>query len=786
VTSSDDLERRALELLEALLDLPAAERAEALARSGAPADAVARARELLEREASEAEVAVTGAGLATMAAAEADAPAPERVGSYRIVRLIGRGGMGAVYLGERDAGDFEHRAAVKIVRGAALDAKRADRLRAERQVVAGLQHPNIAQLFDGGELEGGAPYFIMEHVDGASLKAAAPGLSLDDRLAVLRAVCDAVSYAHRNLVAHGDLTPSNVLVSSDGAAKVIDFGVSRSFGSGSPGATSSGLTRAYASPERIAGAPPTPSADIYSLGVLLSELIEGIRPPRVGDLTAIANKACADDPEERYAGVDLLAADLEAYRDGRPVSAAEGGAGYRLRRLVGRRPFAAAATAIVSLATVAAAGVTTALYLEADRAEAEATRRFEDVRALARTLMTDVYAEVYRVPGATRARRVIVEAAQDYYEGLASDPRADADVAREAAEGFSELGRIAGGAKIGEAGDVEAAEAHFDRARTILLDLEARRPDDVAVLRALGRLYFNMAEISENPKGDNALAIEQLEASETFLRRAAGLAGGDVDIARTLLHSTSAKAVPLARLDRGDEARAILRDTIAEGRTLLTRNPLDAELLRLISANGRSLGLSLTLDGRLQDAVAVLDQAIADVAAAKPLLDDDAYILRDEAVAHWRRAYALHRLGRDAEALADYDRAIALTDERIARDPFDEDAKSLRVIFVAEKATPLAILGRMEEAEAALRAGLAWHQERYDEEPDLPARQRAVYVQHYLLATHYAAAGDETARCASFADMMAMKEKMEALGTLQPSDAALWPEVAAEHPNCGG
>jgi eukaryotic-like serine/threonine-protein kinase len=284
-----------------------------------------------------------------------------RVGPYRVVREVGRGGMGAVYLAERDDGQYHQRVALKVVPAAwALDDDLLRRFRHERQILASLEHPGIARLMDGGVTGDGLPYFVMEYVEGIPIDRYCDDhrLSVEARLVLLCEVCDAVQHAHGRGIVHRDLKPSNVLAAGpppaaddattprpDGRVKLLDFGIATVVDPASalpaeltrPGLRR--LTPEYASPEQIRGDPVTPASDVYSLGVLLHRLLAGGTAPggrrRVrGDLEAIALAALAPEPGARYPTAGELAADLRRYLARRPVAAPGGGRLGRAGRLV--------------------------------------------------------------------------------------------------------------------------------------------------------------------------------------------------------------------------------------------------------------------------------------------------------------------------------------------------------------------------------------------------------------------------------------------------------------------
>jgi tetratricopeptide (TPR) repeat protein len=331
----------------------------------------------------------------------------QRVGPYQVVREIGRGGMGAVYLAVRADEEFDHRVALKLVgQGTATEIVR--RFRAERQILAHLDHPNIAKLFDGGTTEDGRPYFVMEYVEGRPIDEACQGLPLRQRLAMFREVCAAVHFAHQNLVVHRDLKPGNILVTADGAPKLLDFGIAKLLDPGlsDPAVSELGLrpmTLSYASPEQVRQETITTASDVYGLGVLLHVLLTGrspyaaedrmaleraivegktIRPSAAasspaearrlaGDLDTIVLRAMHIEPGRRYASAEQLAADIQRHLDGLPVLARKDTPGYRLGKFVRRHKLGVGAAA-AGLLLVLGFSVTVTVLLQ--RAERERDR----------------------------------------------------------------------------------------------------------------------------------------------------------------------------------------------------------------------------------------------------------------------------------------------------------------------------------------------------------------------------------------------------------------------------
>ena len=392
---TDDFLRRADAIFDEALDLAPAERPAFVAR--VRDEALRAIVEWLLRAHEHAEGAegfLAEPALSLAAPLMRDDPLvaarPERVGPYRVLRELGRGGMGTVYLGERDDGEgFRQRVALKLVRGAFAADWLVSRFLAERRILASLEHPHIARLYDGGTAPDGTPWFAMEYVEGEPLDrwCQALDLPLATRLRLFRDVCGAVQYAHEQGVVHRDLKPSNILVTAGGDAKLLDFGIAKLLDPAADGAaprTHTGMqlmTPAYAAPEQLRGAPATVASDIYALGVILYELVAGERPYRVegltpgeiervvcdtaparpsaaarrtdprarvdADLDTIILTAMHKEPARRYASPARLLEDLERYEEGRPIRARPDTAGYRARKFLGRHRGATVAAAIL-------------------------------------------------------------------------------------------------------------------------------------------------------------------------------------------------------------------------------------------------------------------------------------------------------------------------------------------------------------------------------------------------------------------------------------------------------
>ena len=409
-----------------------------------------------------------------------------RIGAFSIVRMLGRGGMGAVYLARRADGSFEQTVAIKVIQAPNPTPHLLERFQQERQILARLNHSNIARLLDGGETAAGLPYFVMEYVAGQEVDQYCDGKLLDlrSRLRLLLDIAAAVQCAHEHLVVHRDLKPANILVGEDGVPKLLDFGIAKVLdplsGSGSPVFTRV-LTPEYASPEQVRGDVITTAADIYSLGAVLYRLLTG-RPPHSiknlapldaarriseqevsipaevpAEIGAILRKSLHTDPRRRYRSADELTNDIQRYLAGQPVLAVADSVGYKTSKFLRRNWIPVLAASAVALALTIGAGI--AIW-QARRAE----RRFAEVRQLSNQFLFEFEGAIHNVSGATKARALVIKTAQEYLDRLAAEAGRDPELIHELADAYFKLGDVQGGTVEGNIGDNKAALASYRRA----------------------------------------------------------------------------------------------------------------------------------------------------------------------------------------------------------------------------------------------------------------------------------------------------------------------------------
>ncbi|HEX6106134.1 MAG TPA: serine/threonine-protein kinase [Gemmatimonadales bacterium] len=646
-------------LFEAALERPAGERGAFLA---ACEDAVVRAEVSALLEAHGRTHGVFEAGPVWGALT---GPAEgKRIGAYRLVRQLGRGGMGVVWLAERDDGHFQQQAAIKFLNPGPTTAELVERFVAERQILAALDHPNVARLLDGGVTGEGWPYYVMEYVDGEPLDAfaARTGLGLEERLRLFCEIAHAVHYAHRNLVVHRDLKPSNILVTAEGQPKLLDFGIAKlldpqALPQGAP-LTQTGLrlmTPDYASPEQVRGAPITTAADVYSLGVVLYELLAGRRPfdlsgrslPQIewvvceiappalssaappelrrrlrGDLDRIVALALRKEPERRYASAEQLAEDIERFLAGEPVQARADSAGYRAGKFVRRHRLP---VALVTLLVLSLAGYgivlqvqnrrTTAALVEA-RAGAEKAAELNDFlltlfeprgadpmidSLVIGTMVSRAEERAARVKGSPAAATASLTALGRVYRHLGRYPEAVARLEQALARA-----REAYGEDHLQVADVQwvLADAYLMAGRSA--DAERELGSALRTLRAqLGpdhpRVAYVLSQMARQQRDRGDLALAEQSARDALAIRRGALRPDDPDV----ISSVMILASILRRRGALDEAEPLYREALESKRSAYEGDHAD------VAIASNNLGLLLADMGRYAEAERLLREALA-------------------------------------------------------------------------------------------------------------------------------------------------------------------------------
>jgi eukaryotic-like serine/threonine-protein kinase len=481
-------------LVSACLDLPAEERETLLAEAETQNPEIAQqARILLQAHERDHDFLESPAivGLTWANKGNGDEIMPDRIGPYRVIAELGHGGMGRVYLALRSDHQFEQEVAVKLIKRGLDTDDILGRFYQERQILARLIHPNIARLLDAGSTEDGRPYFVMERVHGErfDVYCASRLLSLTQRLRLFQQVCDAVRYAHQHLVIHRDIKPGNILVAEDGTPKLLDFGVAKLLApteEGATVATVAGFTPKYASPEQISGEPVSTATDVYSLGLLLRELLTNeVTDPLPTDLRSIIGKAINERPQDRYSSAEQLSEDLNRYLRGEAVLARPQTLGYRAWKFVRRHRLAVSAGLAIAFGLMSTTGWALWQTHIARQQHERAERRFNDVRALANSLLFEVHDAIQFLPGATAARKLIVDRALRYLDSLTREASNDLSLQRELAAAYDRVGDVQGQFRQSNLGDITSSLASYRKALALRTAVAAGNPYKAEAQREL-------------------------------------------------------------------------------------------------------------------------------------------------------------------------------------------------------------------------------------------------------------------------------------------------------------
>ncbi len=638
-----------------------------------------------------------------------------RVGAYHLVELIARGGMGQVYRAERADGQFEQQVAVKLMREGLIDDATVARFRAERQILATLDHPNLAKVIDGGLSDDGVPYYVMELVAGEAIDAycRSQQLSVEDKLRLFRTVCAVVHYAHQKGVVHRDLKPANILVTADGMVKLVDFGIAKRWAAAqavtATATAQRAMTLAYASPEQVRGEEIMPASDIFSLGVVLYRLLTHTSPypdattgsdfelgkaicdtepsppsqgaERMlrrrlsGDLDAVVLMALRKDPKRRYASAEQLSDDLFRHLEGLPVQARRGAWSYRAGRFVLRHRAVVGAALVANLALVVGLGLAAYQAVVARRETERAERHFASVRKLANVFIIDVHGAIENLPGSTPARRLIVQNALAYLEPLSAEAQTDVDLQVELATGYRHIGDIQGGPLDANLGDAEGARKSYDRA----LDLAGRglatNTDEKSLSAARKEFVLSSRNkaslLAMRGQFDEALAALQKAAVE-----AARIVPGDPGHRlnrRPLAGLQMTKAQTLLMAGRADEFLAASAAAARMLEPLYEEDPQDVAIGgNLGSVYGiRSEYLMNQVGTKESTAQAVIELDKAG-AVLEPLLQknpNNTLLAANLAVMYSHRGVAEQELERFAAAVASHRQAVAILAPLRQKDP---------------------------------------------------------------------------------------------------------------------
>lgn len=693
-------------------------------------------------------------------------PPTPALGRYELREKVGAGGMGTVW----SAWDpkLGRRVALKV---AHARREGPERFFHERQILAGLEHPHIARLLDAGETEEQRPWFAMDFIDGLPIDqyCAQRDLGARARVELMLPVLAAVQHAHRHLVVHRDLKPANILVDAGGRPHLVDFGIARVLERDLK-LTQTGhnpMTPAWASPEQVRGESVTTSTDVFSLGVVLYELLSGASPWRVpagevqpllraiehdeplpcsraattparareleGDLDAVVAMALRKDPKDRYRSVDALADDLRAWLEGNVTLARRGDRRYRLVRFVRRHRLAVAAAAAV-FASLTAGLAATAWQAQVARAEkGRAERRFTQVRALAHAVLFDYHDGIADLPGSTPLRERLVKDALGYLDSLAAETQDDRSLQQELAFAYLKVGDVQGDPFGASLGDTEGARQSYLRGRALAQAVLAAAPMDRQARRALASSEEKVGALDEvgGKLDDAAAAYARARALGEVLAREQP---DDLEQRTELSRAELALGQVWLQLNKLTEAREVLAACVETRRAVLAARR-DARHVQSLAKALNSLADVRQQEGHNLEAIAAWEEAVALFEEALRLEPDSASARRGRGVILGALATANlmeHRYERAVELTA---LSVKLAREQLAADPQNAVARRDVATALLSHGHALSRLGRVDEALAALDEGRQALEQLAKDDPtplaqrDLVAcRQREGYV----------------------------------------------------------
>ena len=738
----------------------------------------------------------------------------QTIDDYEIISQIGIGGMGAVFLAEHRGEGFSQKVALKLIKRGMDTNAVLKRFLTERQILAQLEHPNIARLLDGGSTADGLPYFVMEYIEGESLRDFCENHQFDtnERLELFVKVCNAVSYAHQNLVVHRDIKPSNIIVTKDGTPKLLDFGIGKLLSPDWNDSTAEAtktqmrlMTPEYASPEQLRGQMTTTSTDVYSLGVVLYELLTGTRPFKFdstnpleisekistqdpvrpssvvhssslaeenqtselkaqrtkdkgqrtkekiqnlkGDLDNIILKAIRKETDRRYKSVQELADDIERFLKGLPVSATADSRAYRIQKFVQRHRAGVFSAAAFALLLMTATFLTSWQYFKAQRAQAQAEQRFNDVRKLANSVVFELHDSIQNLPGATPAREILVSRALEYLDNLANEAENDAALQTELADAYDKIGDVQGGYLQFHLGQHEKAKESYQKAYNIRRNLFDNEPNNPLWRHKLATSYYKL--------GDKFFVELKLPESRDYFQKAVDLYENydenSLDSRLGFAASLSRLSFLITAMGDAEKGNEISLKAISEGEKLFAEYPSDKKVKMALGRIYQDQGIILNaITEKYDEAVKLFDKSVE--IWEKLFLENpqDVAIKFNYAGISYYKATGLYNIADQKNSIEDKRKALKfviqsgeLAEEIIRFDPNNAEFPRMIADVKKTQAKILAETGEADEAVNILQEIVLYQQKELERSPDEEVTLYSLgFAYKYLAEAQKNAAGD--------------------------------------------
>lgn len=781
---------------------------------------------------------------------------PSRIGRYRILRLLGEGGMAVVYLAEQER--TRRQVALKIIKPAFSSTRARRRFELEAQVLGRLRHAGIAQIYEAGfheDASHGIPFIAMEFVAGRRLTEYAQEHRLDTRrrLELFVKVCDAVQHAHQHSVIHRDLKPSNILVVDEDSAlpvsasagatvvgqpKILDFGIARAMDSDvqvTTQRTDFGEilgTLQYMRPEQAAGNPDEidTRSDVYALGVLLFELLAGRLPYELdrtkildavrvirqdaplslssinrnfrGDLDTIVKKAIEKDKSHRYQAAWSLGADIRRYLKNEPIEAKRDSGWYVIKKTLRRYRapviVAAAFMLMIGVSTIALA----VMYRNqkqqtrlAQKAEAKAKRRFDQVRELASAFIFELDPKIRDLVGSTPAREFVVKKGLDYLNSLAQDSQDDHDLLFDLGQAYISVGNVQGYPETANLGDQNGALESYRKGFEFLQLAAAEEPDDASVQRGLSLAHNQLAELL-NAMGRKKEAMAHHQAALKMTERLARLHPTNIEFQRDLTFSYDMIGNRHSNAGQWEDALIHYEKGLILSQDLAARRPDNQRFQRDLAVSHHKIGDLLLSQGKSSEALANHRKYLDIVEALLQANPSSAVAQRDVGTGYERVGFLLQQMGRTTEALIHFQKGLDIGEALVRADPYNAKARTdlatahCRVgeIQLAQGETPAALVNFRKFNEITLDIATA--------NPDKASAQREFGVSLFKMAEFHISLGKDDGRDRNermehwrnarswlqraFDVFAAMRDK----NVLAPGDANVPEEMVAEIAKC--
>jgi eukaryotic-like serine/threonine-protein kinase len=757
---------------------------------------------------------------------------------YKIVSLLGEGGMGEVYLAEDTS--LGRKVAIKLLKYGLGTANLVRHFHQEEQILAGLTHPNIARLYGGAVTTHGLPYFVMEYVEGKRLDdfcrdnyRRSGSDSIAQRLELFRKICSAVSYAHQRLVIHRDIKPANIRVTSEGEPKLLDFGIAKLLDPATSAIEhtmtfAAVMTPDYASPEQVRGENITTASDVYSLGVVLYELLTEQKPYKIdnrtpgnvvraiteqeptkpstaiakgagdsktqisnpkllrGDLDNIVLMAMRKEPERRYPSVAQFAEDIRRHLAGRPVIARKDTLGYRASKFVARNKIAVAGAVLVILTLI---GGLIATGWEAH----VANRRFNDVRHLAHSLMFEIHDSVKDLQGSTPTRRLIVSRALEYLDSLAREAGRDASLQRELATAYEKVGDIQGNPYYANLGDTEGALVSYRKATSIR---ERLRNTDSTIESEmeLGRSYRGLGDILEQ-KGDIGQSVGNYRRSLAIFEQLAAKYPTEFSVQDEFARACETVGDGLSRSAKSETERlACYQKALSIRQSLLTQQPTNPKMRRSVALTYLKIGGAS--DAKEPHQIDNMRRGVEMMEALSVEDPNSERARREVGFAYYQIGGAQIAAGDYAGALQSRRKAFAIRQEITEEDPKNVQARFDFAVAHGDLAEALSATGEAVDALGHARQALSILQGMLAADPTNAVYQRNLGLCYEKFAQSYARLGEDekhsvAQRAKDWTEARNWYRKGSDLfsalrdrGTLMPADSAEPGKFAAKVREC--